>query len=98
MNATAEEITMQRHALKLYLYAWEFESMPAYNTTLPTGTTIGKVWRQWNKVGMYIEDDDPNMIGIVWFEVELKQGPKPCWYNAPDWSNYAQWQAERPRS
>jgi len=82
----------------LYLYPWEFDSMPEYNTTLPTGTTCGKVWRRYTKVGMYIPDEDPKMIGILWFDVCIRQGPKPSGYHPPDWSNYEQWRKDRQRS
>jgi hypothetical protein len=35
----------EKPELRVFLYWWELESMPEYSTTLPTGTTIGKVWR-----------------------------------------------------
>ena len=85
---------------KLYLYPWVLDSMPEYSLTLPTGTTIGKVWRSRFKksgwiVGMYVEAPDPNMVGILWFGVELLSGPAPRSYFPPDWSNYEQWLKER---
>lgn len=45
--------------------------LPEYNTSLPTGKTIGKVWRLWWGEGFpawfvrtYTEDPDPKMVGI----------------------------------
>lgn len=97
---------MERKRLTLFLYPWELDSMPEYSTTLPTGTTVGKVWRadknvnvrgaspEW-VVAMYIPDEDPKMVGIVWFNVELRQGPHPRGYAKPDWSNSDQWKRDQ---
>ena len=79
--------------------------MPEYSTSLPTGTTIGKIWKcdknaftkkppYW-VVGMYIPDADPKYRSIVWFNIELRQGPMPRRYKAPDWSNYKQFEHEQ---
>ena len=76
------------------LYRWELESMGEYSTTLPSGTTI---WKQWKRninsyrhdpywvVGQYHPSRGDGMVMIRWFEVVLKQGPKPPDYEPPDW-------------
>lgn len=82
--------------LKLFLFPWELDSMPEYSMSLPTGTTIGKVWRrrqhgapsEWI-VGMYVPHRNPKTVGIIWFDVELRHGPAPHGYQTPDWINYA---------
>ena len=96
--------------LNLFLFPWELESMDEYSCSLPTGTTVGKIWKrnltafqrsqgrvlepEWI-VCMYAEHEDPNKVRILTFNVELKQGPRPRSYRAPDWSNYQQWQKDR---
>lgn len=95
---------MKRQRLLLRLYWWELASMDEYSTSLPTGQTVGKLWKRncnafsdkpddW-LVGMYIPDSTPGYIGIVWFNVELKSGPHPPTYQSPDWSNYKQWRRD----
>lgn len=81
------------------LFPWELESMPEYSTSLPTGTTVWKMWKrkivdQW-VVGQYIPCEEPGMIGTRWYEVLLKEGTKPAGYVPPDWSNYARWKKDR---
>jgi len=47
-----------------------------YSCSLPTGTTIGKQWKRkvdkhgW-RLGEYVEDQDPNMVGIIWRCIEV---------------------------
>lgn len=102
---------MTRQPLTLFLYAHELDSMDEYSHTLPSATTIGKMWRcrvdgGWI-VGLYAFHIPPtseelrrnrNSVGrtrILWFDVVLRHGPKPRGYRAPDWSNFAGWRAER---
>jgi hypothetical protein len=33
-------------ANRIRLYPWELESMPEYSSTLPTGTTLWKMWKR----------------------------------------------------
>lgn len=85
--------------LKLRLFPWEVGSIPEYSHTLPSATTIGKVWkRKRNRspatgdalnwvVGMYTPNADPRKVTIVWFDTEIRQGPKPRSYRPPDWYN-----------
>ncbi len=40
-------------------------------------------------VGQYIPDPNPEMIGMRWFDVLLREGPKPRLYEAPDWTEHA---------
>lgn len=41
------------------------------------------------RVGMYVPDSCcPGYIGILWLRVDLREGPSPRVYHAPDWSNY----------
>lgn len=98
---------MSRSDLKIFLYWWELESMPEYSCSLPSETTIGKVWRcdimAYNKravlplwyVGIYGESDDPDVRLIHWHEVVLREGPRPAHYSPPDWHNTARWERER---
>ncbi len=88
--------------MEIFLYAHELASMPHYRLTLPTATTIGKVWRSGAElhsgrwvVGMYAEHEDPERRRILWFDVVLRHGPAPRNYRAPDWSNFAAWKAAR---
>ena len=61
----------------------ELEALPDYSCTIPTGTTIGKKWRRrepyhigpgivnlWY-TGEYVEDPDPEMVGIKWRKVVI---------------------------
>lgn len=51
-----------------------FDSLLEYSTSLPTGQTIGKVWKQNMRFGRagepewviceYVDHEDPNLIGI----------------------------------
>ena len=66
----------------------EFDALPTYSCTLPTGTTIGKKWkRDVNEprrfhgdfavkeewwTGEYIPDPEPGMVGIKWRRVGLR--------------------------
>lgn len=101
---------MMSSGLTLFLFPWELASMPEYSSSVPTATTIGKVWKRcefgcWI-VGMYafhIESETardrrlhPNgWTRILWFDVVLREGPEPPGYRAPDWSNYSAWLRER---
>lgn len=63
----------------------QFNELPEYSRSIPTGTTIGKRWRrehQWYEngelksrwwVGEYIVDPDPTMVGIKWYKVLLER-------------------------
>jgi hypothetical protein len=49
----------------------EFDALPEYSTSIPTGTTIGKRWKRnmgngvwW--MGSYAEHPDPKLVSIVW--------------------------------
>lgn len=45
-------------------------------------------------VGQYYPVEDPDRIGIRWFDVQLLEGPKPSGWVAPDWSNYDRWKRD----
>jgi hypothetical protein len=91
---------------ELFLYAHELASMPEYSLSVPTGTTVGKVWKRrvpYNApelqaswvIGMYVYSGSLGHLRIVWSDVVLRSGPALRRYNAPDWSNFAAWCAER---
>jgi hypothetical protein len=66
----------------------EFERLPEYSVTIPTGVCPGKTWRKrepyatetaetvwW--IGQYVEvPSDLRVCAIRWFEVVLLQGPR----------------------
>lgn len=62
-----------------------FDKLPEYSCTIPTGTTIGKVWRRKKDyydeskgwlIGEYVTDPqgDPKMVGIQWREPLIIEG------------------------
>lgn len=69
----------------------ELDKLSEYSCSLPTGTTIGKRWKKntnayrglpegtlpawW--IGEYVEDPDPEMIGITWTRVRLMVPYRP---------------------
>jgi len=71
------------HDTLVMLTAAEFDELPEYSCSLPTGTTIGKKWKRkkvytdeskgW-LMGEYIPDADPKMVRIRWREVVIWQG------------------------
>jgi len=90
------------HEIRLYLH--ELESMPEYSRSIPTGTTLWKMWRRNTNDGWYVGQYVPpsklkssrgvDLIGIRWFRVVLKHGPPPPVYRTPDWDNYARHKRE----
>lgn len=85
---------------ELFLFRWELDSMPEYSTSLPTMTTVGRMWKRaaagaaagrkdWY-VGTYAEHEDPEQVRILWFRVVLRSGPAPAGYGPPDWHNSGQ--------
>ena len=63
----------------------EFDKLPEYSCSIPTGTTIGKRWKRsdtftlgrprdrelvWH-MGEYIDHPDPELIGIRWKRIEI---------------------------
>lgn len=46
-------------------------------------------------VGMYVPGSDDAHVGIIWFKVVMRHGPRDQRYRPPDWSNFKQWEAER---
>lgn len=60
----------------------EFDKLPVYNLTLPTGTTIGKRWKlksiskggivNW-LLGEYVKSEKPNVVGILWKKIILQK-------------------------
>lgn len=59
----------------------EFDELPEYSCTIPTGTTIGKKWKRRHPygapkgqpgiwmVGQYYDIGDPNNVGIRWLKI-----------------------------
>jgi len=57
----------------------EFDSLPEYSCTIPTGTTIGTRWKRgepyheptaWH-LGEYVPCDQPEMVGIRWRKIRV---------------------------
>lgn len=58
-----------------------FNSLPEYSCTLPTGTTIGKVWKRNRNFGRdlppdwviceYLSDPEPGYVRIEWRKPEI---------------------------
>ena len=56
----------------------EFDGLLEYSSTLPTGQTLGKVWKkgtpymepreQW-WLGQFVKHSDPKLVGINWREI-----------------------------
>lgn len=44
----------------------QYRELLVYNSTLPTGQTIGKRWRRHGEMGEYVTHDDPRYMGIKW--------------------------------
>lgn len=80
------ELTHREPAAKgpeiAYLTETEFDELPEYSLSLPTGTFIGKKWRCDHSVrhlgadhdwwmGEYVEDPDPKMVGIKWRKIAI---------------------------
>ena len=64
---------------RIVLTTPEFEALPEYSCSLPTGQTIGKRWKRkcrdpngevW-MLGEYVEDPEPGMIGIRWRRIKV---------------------------
>ena len=87
------------------LFHWEFESIDDYSCSLPSATTMWKVWKN-NKnaynsrrlpnwyLGQYVPTDKKDYIGIRWFKIVLREGPKPRYWEKPDWANHKRFRAE----
>ena len=63
----------------------EFDNLPEYSCSLPTGTTIGKKWKSkvnYNDsskgwlLAEYIEIGKKDKVGIKWLDIILEQSPK----------------------
>lgn len=80
----------------LLLHRAELDALGEYSCSYPSGTTVGKVWARRSPgdaqaadadwyIGMYVPDEDPQQVGIVWFQVVLLEGPPPPGWRTPDW-------------
>jgi hypothetical protein len=54
-----------------------FDGLPHYSFSLPTATTIGKVWKaqrgdDWI-IGEYVKHNDPGFVGIQWRKIIIKK-------------------------
>jgi len=57
----------------------EFDALPEYSCSLPTGTTIGKRWKRGEPYGQptrwllgeYVEHADPGKVGIRWSRIAV---------------------------
>lgn len=85
---------------RIRIFSWQLDSMPEYTDSLPTSTTPFKMWKcarftaegQLWFVGQFYPVDDPDQMGVRWFEVTYLAGPPPPGWQAPDWSNYQRWE------
>lgn len=61
----------------------EFDALPEYSTTIPTGKTIGKQWKrqlyygqyreQWVRCEYVPDEEDPeNYVGMLWHLIRVK--------------------------
>ena len=85
---------------EIRLFEWELASMSEYSCSIPSGTVLWKMWSRNNTaygpkgaapewlVGQYIPCKKNDRVGIRWFKVVFRSGPKPRQYTAPDWDNY----------
>lgn len=67
----------------------EFESLPDYSCSLPSGTIVGKRWRRRIPyrtdqpgpyefyLAEYVESKLPGQIGITWTKIILPEGYTP---------------------
>lgn len=55
----------------------EFDALPEYSVSLPTGATIGKRWKRKCKdgwlVGEYAPDPEPGYVQIKWKRIQLQE-------------------------
>lgn len=69
-----------------YLTAAELNDLPEYSCSMPTGTTIGRMWKKdmyaydpdnrhlsptW-VICQYVEHPNPNKVGIKYYQARLK--------------------------
>ncbi len=56
----------------------EFDDLPEYSCSIPTGTTIGKRWKRGEPyvgvrtrwlMGEYADHPDPRLVRIIWREI-----------------------------
>lgn len=61
----------------------DFDALPNYSCSLPTGTTIGKRWKRRKDyydeskgwlLGEYIPSDQDGCVGIRWTDLKIKAG------------------------
>jgi hypothetical protein len=68
----------------------EFDKLREYSCSLPTATTIGKRWKrninafregppEWY-LGEFVEDEDPEKVGINWYTILIGDEPEPVDY------------------
>lgn len=60
----------------------EFDALPEYSCSIPTGQSIGKEWKRKNNyydsskgwiLGEYVEHSDPEKFGIAWANIEIEE-------------------------
>jgi hypothetical protein len=49
------------------------------------------------RVGQYAPSTTPGYIGIRWYDVVIKSGPKPRHYKPPDWRNRMRYLRDRQK-
>jgi hypothetical protein len=71
---------IDREAMEAFLTWREFKELPEYSTTIPTGKTIGKVWKAhrggewWLREYVELPEDDPKRnteIGINTYTLSI---------------------------
>lgn len=68
----------------IFIAKFEFDQMPDYSATIPTGAFVGKMWKRKEPycgthadgsvkwfVGHYTDHPDKTKVGIRWYDVQL---------------------------
>ena len=74
-NEKEREDVVKKARPRLRLTQREFDCLPEYSTTVPTGTTIGKRWKRRSRegwhVGEYYDIGSKTEVGIYWYDVDI---------------------------
>lgn len=72
-----------------YLTEEALHKVGEYSCSLPTGTTLGKIWARNDNaftpdpipdwwLGQYVDDPDPKQVGIIWRKIEIRPKCLTC--------------------
>lgn len=68
---------------RIYLYPWELDSMPDYSLSLPSGTTLWKMWRRdantptRMEIGRTYGPDRARRVPEMWMVGQYAPDPDP---------------------